>query len=352
MEIWTSISVYWRAQIVGWGLLSVVALIERQLLYHSLLRAIIVTLFVAPVMVVFSEILRRFYDRTALHRGIDLVSSSIIFASSFIAGLLSTLVVIMIFQLNKWSIPGWTLSVRIAIPFVQNWLIFSGWSLLYLWISAEVSRKNESERAAKAEAEKLKIELQKLRLQLNPHFLFNTLNGVMEQIVENSISAIDMLRNLTVYLRYSLSSIEETIVKVEKEIEAIKSYLSIEEARFGPRLNYKIDVSPEAASHNIVSFLLQPLIENAIKHGNRDFILHLSIEIVESGSILKIEIKNTGTLNILGHHNRHRIPIGLINLRQRLSLHYPDRHHFSLYQSDYDVVIASLVLEGEPCSEF
>jgi LytS/YehU family sensor histidine kinase len=177
MKTWASTSVYWRAQIVGWALISIVALIERQLLYHSLLRAIVVTLFVTPVMIIFSEILRNFYDRTALYRSIDLVSSSIIFLSSLVAGLLSTLIVVMVFQFNKWTIPGWTLSIRIAIPFIQNWLIFSGWSLLYLWISAEVSRKNESERAAKAEAEKLKVELQKLRLQLNPHFLFNTLSS-------------------------------------------------------------------------------------------------------------------------------------------------------------------------------
>ena len=352
MKTWASTSVYWRAQIVGWALISIVALIERQLLYHSLLRAIVVTLFVTPVMIIFSEILRNFYDRTALYRSIDLVSSSIIFLSSLVAGLLSTLIVVMVFQLNKWTIPGWTLSIRIAIPFIQNWLIFSGWSLLYLWISAEVSRKNESERAAKAEAEKLKVELQKLRLQLNPHFLFNTLNGVMEQIVENSTSAIDMLRNLTDYLRYSLSSIEDTVVKVETEIEAIKNYLAIEEARFGPRLNYKIDVSAQAASHKIVSFLLQPLIENAIKHGSRDFILYLNLEITLSESALKIEIKNTGNIDVNSNHNKHRTPIGLTNLRQRLSLHYPDRHYFSLYQLEDNVVIASLRLEGEPCSEF
>jgi len=352
MNTWMRISVYWRAQIIGWALLSIVALIERQLLYHSLLRAIVITLFVTPIMMIFSHILRNFYDRIALYRGIDIVSSCIILLSSLVSGLLSTLTVVMIFQFNKWSIPGWTLSERIAIPFVQNWLIFAGWSLIYFWISAEIRRKNESERAAKAEAEKLKIELQKLRLQLNPHFLFNALNGVMEQIAENSASAIDMLRNLTVYLRYSLKSIEETIVKVETEIDSIKSYLAIQEARFGPRLNYQIDVSPDAATHSIVSFLLQPLIENAIKHGNRDFVLSIVIEIIKSGPSLKILIKNTGHLDVLHHNNKQRTPIGLTNLQQRLCLHYPNRHTFSLYQSESDIVVASLTLDGEPCSEF
>ena len=348
--MWNKLSTYWRAQIIGWALLALVSIMERQLLYQSLERAVIITCILTPLMISVTEILRIIYNKTALNRGINLISTCIIAVCSVSAGLFVTLTVFFIFQLNHWSIPGWTIPERIAIPFVQNGLLFSGWSLTYFWISAEIGKKQESERLAKAEADKLKIELQKLRLQLNPHFLFNALNGVMEEIPENTAEALSMLRNLTKYLRYSLNSIDETIVEVQTELDAIKSYLAIQEIRFGPRLRCHIAVAPNASKRPIVSFLLQPLVENAIKHGNRDDIMDLSIDIVSSDSMLKIEIRNTGILDKKDTNTKNYRPIGLTNLSQRLALHYPSRHQFSLHQEENDIVTASLILENHPCS--
>lgn len=350
MKTWKNVSVYWRAQIICWSLLALVSIIERNLLYQSLKRALIITCFLTPIMFILSEVLRWIYIKSALDRGIDLVSACIISACSLSAGIISTLVVFFIFQINDWSIIGWTPLERIAIPFVQNGLIFIGWSLAYFWISAEIEKKHQSERVAKTEAEKLKVELQKLRLQLNPHFLFNALNGVMEEIPENSVAALSMLKNLTTYLRHSLNSIDETIVDVQTEVEAINSYLAIQETRFGPRLRCHVHIDPDASIRPIVSFLLQPVVENAIKHGNRDNIMDLNIDINVLGSALEIEIKNTGRLRKDYLQNRGRSSVGLANLSQRLALHYPDRHQFMLRQVENDIVSALLILEGYPCS--
>ena len=350
MRMWNKLSIYWRAQIIGWGLFTIVSIIERKLLYQSLERAVIITCLLTPLMISLSEILRLIFVKTALNHGINFISTFIIAVCSLSAGIFVTLIVFFIFQFNNWSIPGWTTLERIAIPFVQNGLVFSGWSLAYFWISAEIEKKHQSERVAKAEAEKLKVELQKLRLQLNPHFLFNALNGVMEEIPENSANALSMLQNLTKYLRYSLNSIDKTIVDVKTEIDSINNYLTIQETRFGPRLRCHIVVAPEASNLPIVSFLLQPLVENAIKHGNRDDVMDLNIEIMLFGSALKIEIMNTGTLKKEHAQSRNYTPIGLANLSQRLALHYPDCHQFSLHQLENDIVAASLILENHPCS--
>lgn len=350
MIISDKFSIYWRAQIVGWALFAIVSFMERQLLYQSRERAFLITCILTPLMFALSEILREIYIKTALQRGLDFISACIILLCSLSAGLFSTLTVFSIFELSDWSIPGWTTLERIAIPFVQNWLIFAGWSLAYFWISAEIGKKHESERVARAEADKLKIELQKLRLQLNPHFLFNALNGVMEEVPENPVTALAMLRNLTKYLRYCLSSIDETIIDVKSEVESINSYLEIQEMRFGSHLRCNVTVSPDALIRPIVSFLLQPLAENAIKHGNRDNVMDLQIKIIALESKLKIEIRNTGFLMKERRHELNRIPIGLSNLRQRLILHYPNRHQFSLDQITNDLVMATLILEGPPCS--
>jgi LytS/YehU family sensor histidine kinase len=239
---------------------------------------------------------------------------------------------------------------RIAIAFFLNGLIFLGWSLAYFWITAENEKKYQSERLAKTKAEKLKVELQKLRLQLNPHFLFNTLNGVIEEIPENPAAALSMLQNLTMYLRYSLNSIDNTIVDVQTEIEAINNYLAIQKTRFGPRLRCQVHVAPDASARPIVSFLLQPIVENAIKHGNRDNIMDLNVDVIALGSDLKIEVRNTGTLKKDYLQNNNRNSIGLVNLNQRLVLHYPNRHQFLLCQVEKNLVSASLILENNPCS--
>ena len=103
-------------------------------------------------------------------------------------------------------------------------------------------------------------------------FLFNALNGVAEEIPEHPAAALDMLRNLTAYLRHSLDGINHTVVTVSTpRWEGLMAYLAVQKARFGDRLHTHLDVAPEAKRmRRIASFLLQPLVENAVKHGHRD----------------------------------------------------------------------------------
>jgi LytS/YehU family sensor histidine kinase len=158
-----------------------------------------------------------------------------------------------------------------------------------------------------------------------------------------------MLRNLTGYLRHSLDSINQTVVTVSFEVGGLSAYLGVQKARFGERLKTTIDVTPEAAQRRIVSFLLQPLVENAVKHGRRENGLEVRVDIRAEGEALHVLIENTGTLEEPNGSRLRRPGIGLENVRRRLALHYPDRHKFTL-GSSRNTVIATLALEGEPCS--
>ena len=113
----------------------------------------------------------------------------------------------------------------------------------------------------------------------------------------------------------------------------------------------RLDMAPDAASRRIASFLLQPLVENAVKHGRRDSGLDIGIAISVVGEALSIEIENTGVLDASTTSRRRRPGIGLENVRRRLALHYPGRHQFTLndHGGGTDKVVATLVLEGEPC---
>jgi two-component system, LytTR family, sensor kinase len=160
-----------------------------------------------------------------------------------------------------------------------------------------------------------------------------------------------MLRDLTAYLRHSLDGINHTVVTVEAEVGGLSAYLRVQQARFGDRLRTRLDMDPEAASRRIASFLLQPLVENAVKHGKRDNGLDVGIAIRATGDALHVEIENTGLLDGATAARRRRPGIGVENVRRRLALHYPGRHQFTLADRGVgeNKVVATLMLEGDPC---
>jgi len=355
---WNRIPGFWQAQTVGWGVFSLVDLVDCQLTYHDLAISLFLTLLIAPCSVLLSTGMGAIY----VSRSVDnrLTSRTLALITLFSFGAASVIVVMLfiIHQVSGWMVLDGGPVERFVVPLVHYFLAFAGWSLGYFWISAESAERKAHRRALLAEAEALRAELEELRLQLDPHFLFNALNGVVEEIPEHPSAALAMLRDLTAYLRHSLAGIKQTVVTVEAEVEALAAYLRVQEARFGTRLRTKLHVGRGAASHRIASFLLQPLVENAVKHGSREDGLDVSVDIRSSGEVLRIEIENSGSLDGGIGPRRHRPAIGLENVRRRLALHYLGRHQFTLRQRSTDAevepqvsrVIATLVLEGEPCS--
>jgi LytS/YehU family sensor histidine kinase len=157
-----------------------------------------------------------------------------------------------------------------------------------------------------------------------------------------------MLRDLTGYLRHSLDGINQPVVTVDSEVGGLMAYLGVQKARFGERLRTHVHVSHDAGKRRIASFLLQPLVENAVKHGRRDDGLDIHLDITVEGDALHVTITNTGTLEAASSVRRRRPGIGLENVRRRLGLLYPDRHSFTLEGRD-DKVVVTMKLLGEPC---
>ena len=254
-------------------------------------------------------------------------------------------------ELGGWVIPNRDAVDEFFLPLINCSFILVGWSLCYFWIHAELAEQAEHRHAMRAEAEALRAELEELRLQLDPHFLFNALNGVAEEIPDHPAAALAMLRDLTAYLRHSLDGINQTVVTVEAEMGGLSAYLRVQQARFGDRLKVSLQAESAALQRRIASFLLQPLVENAVKHGMRNNGLEVGVDIRLVGQSLHIAIENTGSLQPAAKPRRRRPGIGLENVRRRLELHYPGRHQFSLRERDGAElkVVAALVLEGDPC---
>ncbi len=164
-------------------------------------------------------------------------------------------------------------------------------------------------------------ELNLLKSQINPHFLFNSLNSVNSLILQNTEKAREMVVALSDFLRYTVLSTNQNMMSVEQEMENVKRYLAIEKLRFGDKLVYHFDVNSEALSVKMPSMMLQPLFENAIKHGVCESLQAVQVwtKVEKRGEHIYIEISNDFEP---GASSKKGSGTGLKNIGERLRLLY------------------------------
>jgi sensor histidine kinase YesM len=188
-------------------------------------------------------------------------------------------------------------------------------------------------------------QLDALKSQLHPHFLFNTINAISVLMRKGeSAAAIRMLGGLSELLRRSLTSLRTELVTLAEELEFIERYLEIETTRFPDRLRVAMEIEPEARNAQVPSMLLQPIVENAIEHGIAPRVSGGLITIsarIERGK-LRIEVRDEGT-GLVDNNARHKgHGVGLSNVRKRLAQLYPDNHRFTLESATPTGAIAIL----------
>lgn len=216
--------------------------------------------------------------------------------------------------------------------------LFLSWSALYFGIKYWQRQQEEEARALRAATLAQEAELQMLRYQLNPHFLFNSLNSATALVREDPAGAERMLNELSEFLRYSLTHAATGEVPLRDELEAARKYLAIEQIRFEEKLKVSFDVTPEAENFRVPSLLLQPLVENAVKYGwqTSDMPLQLAIKAQGTEQQLRLEVSNTGRLM---NGSANGAGIGLENVRRRLEQAFPAQHRFALNEADGRVTV-------------
>lgn len=352
---WNRLPLFWRAQLAGWGLFAIADVMAQRVAYHSYAVAFARTGLILFCLVTLSTAMRAVYVSRPFVNRVSVGGVALIGLLSLLGAFVIASMIVLVHEALPWIVPPEYRGVgEFFVPLVHYFFALTGWSLAYFWLHAEMAEQAQHRHAMRAQAEALRAELEQLRLQLDPHFLFNALNGVAEEIPEHPAAALDMLRNLTAYLRHSLDGINHTVVTVDTEVGGLAAYLAVQKARFGDRLHTHLDVAPEAKRCRIASFLLQPLVENAVKHGHRDPGLDVRIGIRLDRDTLHVEVENSGTLDTTNATaRRQRLGIGMENVRRRLALHYPDRHVFAVREVGEGMegrkVIATLELRGEPC---
>ena len=190
--------------------------------------------------------------------------------------------------------------------------------------------REEELRASQLEAQLSKAELQALKMQLHPHFLFNVLNSIAALQFENPKAAQEMTVRLGDFLRMTLENVGVQEVTLEKEVEMLKCYLDIEQIRFGEQLTTNIDISPDTYDCQIPNLLLQPIVENAIRHGIAPLVGNGKIDIkaVSEKGWLKLEVKDNGQ-GIENTDNIFSSGVGLSNTHARLEQSYGDNFQFN-----------------------
>lgn len=229
-------------------------------------------------------------------------------------------------------------SPRIALDYATTLI---GWSALYLGVKNWLAWQKERENAIQATFLADKAQLEVLRYQLNPHFLFNALNSIRASVDEDKNRAKLMITQLSEFLRYSLLNESAKKIALRDELEAVRNYLAIEKIRFEEKLSIEYEIESAAEDFKVPCFLLNPLVENAIKHGLQTSPKPLQIKIAArvSDNKLFLEVVNSGKLQ--NNSNGNGTKIGLKNVRERLEKLFGDKSSFELKQ-DGELVTAKI----------
>jgi signal transduction histidine kinase len=192
-------------------------------------------------------------------------------------------------------------------------------------IQAQIRAQQEALRSSELHRQLSAAQLKALQMQLEPHFLFNTLNAITTLVeLGRQPQAVEMLGHLNVILKRTLERSTPEKVALSQELEIIENYLAIEQVRFADRLRVEIKVDPSALHSLVPCFLLQPIVENAIRHGiaNNEGKGTVEASAKRDGDRLRVTVRDSGP----GSSTQSGNGIGLKNTRERLTYFYPERH--------------------------
>ena len=346
---------FWIMNSSGWLALSVLTYFSLSLPYsqfelsyfaHNISQSVVGLLLTLPLRWCFKSL----WSWPVAQRFILAVIATIFFSMLW-AVLRLLLFMLMTQEQNLWAdYGGW------VFPSI---FVFFTWSALYHGIKyyqllqqqreamlvLESQQRQRALQLVRAKAEVKDAQLQLLRYQLNPHFLFNTLNSVASLVsAERTEDAKTMLSRLGDFLRYSLDAGEDMLIPLDKEFWALSQYLMIEQVRFSDRMTLKLDVPANLESLLVPNMLLQPLAENAIKYAiapsESGGTIRVSAQLKDSRLVLSVEDSGSERLGVSSDTlelSESGAGIGLRNTRERLK---------NLFSNDFELLETDSPLGG------
>lgn len=212
-------------------------------------------------------------------------------------------------------------------------MLIMSWTALWFGIRLQRAYADERQRALKAQNQAHDAQIKMLRYQLNPHFLFNTLNAIATLVLDRANDTAErMLGALSRFLRYTLDQDPQQKVPLAREMEILNLYLGIEKMRFDDRLRLELRIDPSLDNALVPSLILQPVIENAIKYAVAKCEQGCTLKIRASslGERLRIELSDDGPGSPALNKPPNGNGVGLRNTRERLQTLYGDLHRFEV----------------------
>ena len=328
---------YWLCQILGWGTYTVIGIMATLLSQGSvqffpggwILRLLVNYAIFFVGIILLTHLLRaQIRKRQWLSLPMRKAAPRLV-AASILVGLCSSLQVIGIDAVTLHGLSNRTAVLSMTVSLAGTCII---WTFLYVAITA--TRQGLEMRVRLRDAQ-----LRALENQVNPHFLFNSLNTIRGMIVEDPSLAQDMVTRLANILRYNLEREKTSLVPLAREIEIAADYLAIESIRFDERLTVRMEIDPSAAHAQVPSMLVQTLVENAVKHGiaTRAEGGEIVIRATVRNGMLAMEVVNSGQLSMPAEGATQ---IGLSNARERLRLLYGGQATLRLENRDPSTVAA------------
>lgn len=322
---------YWAGYVLLFSLIQGYSARDFLTAFYNELFGIVPKIFFVLIIVEWLMDKLLFRKRIALFIGIYII---LLFLFAFIQRMIDNYIILAYFLTNwikepLFNTPPFLYNV-IKLQFIVT-IPFSI-KLFYYW-------SKEQNRVQVIQSEKMQAELQSLRNQFHPHFMFNVLNSLYAKILSKSDDAADMVLNISSLLRFSVYEVNDKMVSLEKEIKHLSNYISLQQMRFDNRLQLSFSVTGIIKDEFIEPFILLPFIENSFKYCMNDELaggwVTIFISITEDWLTLKIENSLPKKIDTDKQHlftaNKGQ---GLINVKRRLELLYPDNHLLKITEAE------------------
>ena len=216
--------------------------------------------------------------------------------------------------------------------------IFTNIFLMYITVFFSSIALRMTNRWQQTEEQRHKAQLSYLTSQINPHFLFNTLNSIYGLTIVEAPKAADMVGKLSEMMRYTLDSSRNEFVSLNQELEYLRGYIDLQKVRLDENISLEVNIGEDAGGLQIAPLILLPFIENAFKYGvnaeqNSNLKIHINIE----AKMLKLTVFNN-KVDVDSQHLK-KSGFGIENTKKRLQLIYPERHALDLVENDYDYTV-------------
>lgn len=314
-------SVYWASQILVFSYVTVYVLVPKYLYKKKYITFCVLAALVYCIMYTING-LQLYYQLNKTFNIVAGVRSQNFFQSANIIRLLGN--------------PPLVCGLLLSLKSLKNWYL----------------RKIESEALTRANTN---AELQLLKSQIHPHFLFNTLNNIYSYSLTNKPEAPGLVKKLKQTVHYMVAECNHAYVPLKNELNMIANYIELEKIRYGNRLSMQVELINPEGNHLIAPLLMIPFVENSFKHGVSQMLDHprISLKIYVEGNMLHFYLNNSKPPT--AENQELRKGIGLENVRKRLELLYPDKHKLLILTTEDSFTVQMeiqmtdyLLLEKEP----